>query len=158
MAEKDKDVVIIEASALLVTLIFIVLTFYTTFYGQYYAMFQQQNPSKLTEVMIAFASLITAYEQWFYLVGVFFLAAALTATLHLFDVGPDWFLRGLSYVELTLFAAGLWTLGATFWAISHGADNMLANAVALVVVISLIWLPIAYLQRKKRQDQVTREV
>lgn len=159
MAEKDKDVAIIEASALLVTLVFVVLTFYTTFYGQYYAMFQQQNPSKVNEVLVAFALLMTANEGFFYLVGVFFLAAALTATLHLFDIGPNWFLMGLGYVELTLFACGLLVLAGTFWEISHGMDALMANVVALAVIFfSSIWLVFAYCMDRKKQKQATRKV
>jgi hypothetical protein len=48
MDDKRKDVAIIEASALLATLVFIILSFYMSYYAQWYGMWQRRctvNPN-----------------------------------------------------------------------------------------------------------------
>ena len=87
MANKDKDAVIIESSALLVTLMFVILSFYGS----------AQSP---------FAAKL---EPFAYLIGFLFTVAALLATLHLFEVA-----RRVEMIEFLFFFAGLLLLAAYF--------------------------------------------
>lgn len=110
MDDDQKDVAIIEASALLVTLVFIILSLYLSYYTQWYAMWQHGCPSNAPCVwppyMAEMSALVGTLEPFTYAVGFFFVVAASAATIHLLKVGSAWRLAAVRIVELPSSSRG----------------------------------------------------
>jgi len=121
MDDDQKDVAIIEASALLVTLIFIILSLHMSYYAQWYAIWRQvcsADPQSCTwpPDMAAMSALVGTLEPYSYLVGFFFVMAAFAATIRLFSMVSPGLLAGLRFAELAFFLSGLIALAVVFFA------------------------------------------
>lgn len=149
MTDKDKDLAIIETSALLVTLIFLILSFYGSVYAQYYVMVQEQKIPEFPAFLISLASFYTMLERFSYLIGFLFTVAALAATLSVFRTGPAWMLRGLRNAEFVFFAFGLALLGCMF--LLNAPKDPLSFVVyaALALALTFVCIAHAYLHRGK---------
>lgn len=147
MDDDQKDVAIIEASALLVTLIFIVLSFYSSNYALYYTMLQQEcssNPKGCVwpPWLAALSAQVGTLEPYTYSVGFFFVVAALAATIRLFKMASPWALAGLRNIEFAFFFMGLFSLAVVFF--SKAPRDVNAFALLAVITLLLIGMPLAY--------------
>jgi hypothetical protein len=152
MDDKQKDVAIIEASALLVTLIFIILSFYTSSYALYYTTWQTRctlNPQECTwpPWLAAFSALVGTLEPYTYAVGFFFVVAAFTATLRLFEIGRGWLLAGLQKVEFLFFGMGLVLLAIMFFA--KAPRDVYTLAWIAFVTLGMIGGPLLYAYHRR---------
>ena len=142
--DNAKDVAIIEASALLVTLIFIVLSFYSSNYALYYTMLCSSNPKGCVwpPWLAALSAQVTTLEPYTYSVGFFFVVAALAATIRLFKMASPWALAGLRNIEFAFFFMGLFSLAVVFF--SKAPRDVNAFALLAVITLFLIGVPLAY--------------
>jgi hypothetical protein len=144
MDDHQKDIAIIEASALLVTLIFIILSFYSSNYALYYTMLCSSNPKGCVwpPWLTSLSALVTILEPYTYLIGFFFVVAAFAATLHLFEIGSGWLLAGLQKVEFLFFAMGLILLAIMF--VSNAPRDMYTFAWIAIATSCMIVVPLLY--------------
>lgn len=147
MDDDQKDVAIIEASALLVTLIFIVLSFYSSNYAMYYTTWQQRctlNPQECTwpPWMAALSATVGTLEPYTYSVGFFFVVAASAATIRLFSMASAWVLAGLRIIESAFFFMGLMCLAVMFF--SKAPRDVGAFAMLAVITLGMIVVPLLY--------------
>jgi hypothetical protein len=141
MDDDQKDVAIIEASALLVTLIFIVLSFYSSNYTQFYTTWQQQcalNPQQCAwpPWLGALSAQVGGLEFLAYLVGFFFVVAALAATMRLFMTDRDWVWAGLRTVESAFFGMGLFGLAFVFF--FRALKDLYTLGVLIIITLAVI--------------------
>jgi hypothetical protein len=120
MDDEHVDVAIIEASALLITLIFIILSFYSANYAMYYTTWQQRCTSNPQECawppwLAALSAQVGTLEPHTYAVGFFFVVAAMAATVRLFMTDSTWQKAGLQVIELSFFLMGLVALAYVFF-------------------------------------------
>ena len=116
--DDEKDIAIIEASAVLATLVFIVLSLYMSYYTQWYAMWHTSVPP--TRSVFG----LPIWQRWLPLWGLgtihlccgfFFVMAASAATIHLFRVGSAWRLAAVRNLEIAFFMSGLGKLAVMFF-------------------------------------------
>lgn len=162
MDDKQVDVAIIEASALLATLIFLILSFYGSMYSQllvYYLQqcaVSQQQCTSLAPVVTPFSTIMANLTPFAYYIGFFFVAAASVATIHLFATGRAWVLAGLQIMEFAFFLFGLYSLALMFFfnAPRDASGGALLAVIALgVIVLSLV---IAYRRGQWRSEEHLR--
>jgi len=147
MDDKQKDVAIIEASAFLVTLVFIILSFYSSNYAQYYTMWQQRctsNPQECTwpPWLAALSALVGTLEPYTYAVGFFFIMAASAATIRLFVTWSAWVLAGLQIIEFAFFLSGLYSLALMFF--FKAPRDVNGFVVLALITLGAIVVPLLY--------------
>lgn len=148
MDDKQVDVAIIEASALLMTLIFIILSLYMSYYAQWYAIWQQgcsSNPQcTWPPYMATMSRLVGTLEPYTYLVGFFFMVSASAAAIRLFSGKREWMSAGLRPIELVFFLAGIFFLAVFFFANTQTNVNGRVVIALLTIVLIAVPLLIAY--------------
>jgi glucan phosphoethanolaminetransferase (alkaline phosphatase superfamily) len=158
MDDDRKDVAIIEASALLVTLIFIILSLHLSYYAQWYAIWQQgcsSNPQcTWPTYMATMSAFVGSLEPYAYLVGFFFVVSASAATIRLFSRGTEWVSKGLRPIELVFFLMGLFFLAVMFFANAQTNVNGLV-AIALLTLV-LVAVPLLMAYRNMQESQIKR--
>lgn len=125
MNDDQKDVAIIQASGLLLTLIFLILPIRSSDY-----------------------TLVTTLDmRYMYAVGFFFLVAASAATMHLFLEGNALGLEGLQNMEFIFFMMGLIGLAIPFFVSARRDVYTSAWIVFFTLVMIAVSLLIAYRHR-----------
>jgi hypothetical protein len=148
MDDDQKDAAIIEASALLVTLVFIILSFYGSVYYQLVIYYLQRCTVNQTECrqiapfLTPFTTNMATLEPLTYVVGLFFMVAASAAAIRLLWARSSWSLAGLRAVEVIFFVAGIVSLAGMFFLrfaldIEHAAlTGLILGVIILLLVLA----------------------
>jgi hypothetical protein len=149
--DNAKDVAIIEASALLVTLIFIILSFYISNYTQFFTTWEQQctlNPQQCTwpPWLGALSAQVGTLELFTYYIGFFFVVAASAATIRLLLPWSAWALAGLRIIEFLFFWGGLLLLAFVFFS---RVPQDVRFVVLSVITLAMIAGPLAYAYHRR---------
>jgi hypothetical protein len=129
MDDDQKDVAIIEASALLVTLIFIILSIYSS------------N-----------SVLVTILEPFTYAVGFFFVVAASAAAIRLLMTWSAWALAGLRIIEFLFFWVGLLLLAVVFF--FRAPRDVDGFVVLALVTLGMIGGPLLYAYHRRHMPVI----
>lgn len=149
MDDNQKDVAIIEASALLVTLIFVILSFYSSNLAQYYSMLCSSNPNGCVRPpwLTNLSDFVTTLTYFTYAVGFFFVVAAVAATVRLFLSDSAWQKAGLQIIEFWFFLLGLIFLAAVFF--SRAPANLYQLAFIAFVTLGSIAVPLWWAHHRR---------
>jgi hypothetical protein len=154
MDDDQKDVAIIEASALLVTLIFIILSFYSSNYALYYTMLCSSNPKGCVwpPWLTALSALVTILEPFTYAVGFFFVVAASAAAIRLLMTSSAWALAGLRIIEFLFFCMGLFLLAVVFF--FRAPKDIDGLVVLALVTLGMIVGPLLYAYHRRHMPVI----